>query len=629
MSQARLGVDFRYLLLSGVVSGGVFVVSITETLNFFGALWRGWLVVVWTVVLTGAAWMLARSQVGAVWGSSGVLPRGIHLAMAGWIVVVVAMTGIIAVSGVPINWDSMTYHLARVAHWAQNDSIDFYPTHILRQLWQPPWASFAMLHLFLLTGGDRLVNIVQWVSMIGSLIGVSLVARQLGAGSRGQWLSAFMCATIPMGVMQATTTQNDYVAALWLVCLVIALLELDTWPTPLCTMAAGASLGLGILSKGTSYLFAAPFVVVFVLAGRNRSLARKLGQGLMIGTCALILNTPHYIRTAGVFGSPFGPGGEGSYHLANEEISLAILGSNVLRNLGLHASTPWRDVNVRVEQAIGVAHRAIGISPDDARSTWHLTRFSIGILVAHEDLAANGLHLLLAVGALVGTWRFGERRRLRAFGVCLIVGFLLFCLLLRWQPWHSRLHLPLFVLCAPLIGVVFEHTKAYVLAIILATLALASGYLLSQDANRRLGGKRSVVARSWANQRSTTPARPMSARLASSSTPSAATLDWRSATTTESIFLWGLLSDAGWRGRLEAVGVRNVSARLADSRGAPFVPCAVIRQGTPSPSGVTFGGRYYRVAWSRDDVQALAPDASRKDWVAGGGVDVGGYTVPV
>ncbi len=76
----------------------------------------------------------------------------------------------------------MSYHLARVAHWGQNHTVAFYPTHIVRQLYQPPWAEYAMLHLYILAGGDRLANLVQWVAMAVSLVGVSVIARQLGAG---------------------------------------------------------------------------------------------------------------------------------------------------------------------------------------------------------------------------------------------------------------------------------------------------------------------------------------------------------------------------------------------------------------------------------------------------------------
>jgi len=83
----------------------------------------------------------------------------------------------------------------------------------VRQLFNPPWAEFAMLHLALLGGDERWANGVQWFSMLGSLAGVSLIAKHLGAAARGQLFSALFCATIPMGILQAAGTQNDYVTA--------------------------------------------------------------------------------------------------------------------------------------------------------------------------------------------------------------------------------------------------------------------------------------------------------------------------------------------------------------------------------------------------------------------------------
>ena len=55
--------------------------------------------------------------------------------------------------------------------------------------------------------------------MVSSMIGVSLIAKQLGAKQGGQLLASAFCASLPMGILQASSTQNDYTVALWIVCL--------------------------------------------------------------------------------------------------------------------------------------------------------------------------------------------------------------------------------------------------------------------------------------------------------------------------------------------------------------------------------------------------------------------------
>ena len=103
----------------------------------------------------------------------------------------------------------------------QSGAVTLFPTAYPQQLSHPSWAEYAILHLRLVLGSDRLANLTQWLAMAGSLVGVSLAARCLGATARGQALSALACATLPMGILQASTTQNDYVAALWLVGLAV------------------------------------------------------------------------------------------------------------------------------------------------------------------------------------------------------------------------------------------------------------------------------------------------------------------------------------------------------------------------------------------------------------------------
>ena len=49
-------------------------------------------------------------------------------------------------------------------------------------------------------------------------------------------------------------------------------------------------------------------------------------------------------------------------------------------------------------------------------------------------------------------------------------GFLLFAALLKWTPWSSRLHLPYFVLAAPIIGRAFSSRNSHLRMIPLVTL---------------------------------------------------------------------------------------------------------------------------------------------------------------
>ena len=61
-------------------------------------------------------------------------------------------------------------HAHGPAEWIQRGSIDFYPTAIERQNYQPPLAEFAILHLQLLSGSDRFANLVQWFSFVVSIV---------------------------------------------------------------------------------------------------------------------------------------------------------------------------------------------------------------------------------------------------------------------------------------------------------------------------------------------------------------------------------------------------------------------------------------------------------------------------
>src|SRR5262249_45093835 len=159
------------------------------------------------------------------------------------------------------------------------------------QLYHPPWAEFAITHLQILSDSDRFANGIQWLSMVGSVVGVSLIAKLLGGDRKAQVFASVFAATIPMGILQASSTQNDFVVAFWLVCFVAYTLRIVTnrsdqesqtvvaWEP---VLGAGASLGLALMTKGTAYIYSAPFVVWLTVIMAKRGPWGALRAGLVI-----------------------------------------------------------------------------------------------------------------------------------------------------------------------------------------------------------------------------------------------------------------------------------------------------------------------------------------------------------
>ena len=160
-----------------------------------------------------------------------------------WAVVVVwSIVLAIAVVYPPNNWDSMTYHIARVPSWMQQGSINFFPTATLQQIHQPPLAEWNTLHFQILSGGDRFANTVQWIALVGCSIAASLMSRELKQPFPVQVLALVITATLPMGLLQGSSTQNDLVVSFWLLAFALFALQYLRKPTVGCMLFCGLAL---------------------------------------------------------------------------------------------------------------------------------------------------------------------------------------------------------------------------------------------------------------------------------------------------------------------------------------------------------------------------------------------------
>jgi hypothetical protein len=111
----------------------------------------------------------------------------------------------------PNNWDSMTYHMARIAHWVMNESVYPYPTHIYRQIYQPPLAEWMIVQICILNRADYFANTLQLTYLISSLACINLMMQEFGLSKKTRSIALVLVFTTPSIFMQATSTQNDIV----------------------------------------------------------------------------------------------------------------------------------------------------------------------------------------------------------------------------------------------------------------------------------------------------------------------------------------------------------------------------------------------------------------------------------
>jgi hypothetical protein len=632
--------SWRHAILGGAVLWGSVLVGITEVLSLVHGLTVAGLALAWLVALLTAMWVVALRGASPFAVSGRAAPRRswlllmrplprLEVAFFGALAGISIVLGGIAVVSPPNTWDSMTYHMARLIHWTEDASLAPYPTHILRQLYLQPGAEFILLHLQILSGSDHLAGLVQWASMVGALVAVPVIAQALGARRIGTVGAVMVAASLPIGILESTSTQNDYVVAFWNICAMAFAVRLTTSSAlPWASFAAfGASVGLALLTKATAYLIVLPMVIWVTVSLMRRRSKRGLRLLVMAGSIALVLNTGFYARNVAVFGSPTGPLDEGAPTLRyiNDAFAAPLIVSNIARDLGVNVNaTPLAAINVRGLNFVRLLHGLLHVDIADPRTTWGEEIFAEqpAGLAFDENFASNPVHLLLVLAALGALWPLRRvlPRAVALYALTISAGFLLFAVLLRWQPWDTRLELPFFVLAAPLVGVVVERVSSRFAFLLSVALLISMLPWVAYNQARPLVGPRSILGSSRADQYFTNRPSMRSAYFGAIgflAERGCARVGFVSTVDGWEYPLWPLLrGSVPGPFEIEHVDVTNVSARQTDTQLRAFEPCAVLVLGpTASDGSLEVAGQTWRPGFMQLDptdplqhVAVMTPD---------------------
>ncbi len=410
------------------------------------------------------AWVASRPQ-GQRW------PRGSlgQLTPAGFLLLALAPVILFsALAYPPNNWDSMTYHLARVAHWIENRSVAGYPTGIDRQLVYPPGAEYLLLVLQAIAGSDRLAALVQFGAWATIALSAPALARTFGVPRRFSPWAALVAAGGAGAVLQASSTQNDLLAGAMAVGLVAASIPFlhrsrRRWRAPDLALL-GIAVAAGALVKGTSVLCASPFLACAAW-GVLRALPERAARSeLLLATPAVAIAAlmilpaataaGHASHTADLF-QPFLYQG-----VADPGDRLLNSLRGLLRNLPAPGATfdrlaPAHTIGCPREHSLCLVFNAAPL----------------------EDVAANVGPAILMVLALAAAARRARkvpgRARLGIGGW--LLAWVLFHATFRDNVWITRLQLPLFALAPVALGALVRSRPARLGTVICGLVAAGLG----------------------------------------------------------------------------------------------------------------------------------------------------------
>ena len=511
------GFEWRRQILFATIPWSLFLALVTECLSTFHFLTRTGVSLAWVVFsLATVAWLIKFSknstgpETGAEFSLMGTaLERSDRFALY-FIALIAVCIGLAALMSAPNTQDSMEYHLPRVVEWMANHGVQFYPTIDHQQLTMPPLTEYAFLHVDLLFGGDRLINLIQLFSYVGCILGVTVIVDELGGDVRAQVFAAVVVATLPTAVLGASGPKNDLVLAYWVTTSVYFLLRWKVCQDWSHTIALGSALSLAAFTKGTAYTILPCLVLVCMpmwgTAGMRRFAVRLPVFALLL----LAVSGPLWVRSYQFSGSIFGPpyfpgaGSEESRMIKNSHVTPAVVVANVARNIGLDVGVPNERVNKLSTEVLSRFIRAIGVDPDDpgqivVAKSGRLYPFTVWIDPLRETQCSTPLHTLLFLAAgVVYLINFKKMKQATGWlGVGVVGSFFLYAALIRWSPWNARYQIPMFFLGAAFIALVLPRVLPRIVIIGISFLLLISALPLAlRNSTRPLltrSGKDSIL----------------------------------------------------------------------------------------------------------------------------------------
>lgn len=503
------GFSLRLFVLKAVLVFSVITLVIIESLSFAKQLSYSGLFLCWGIVaLMNAGFLYTKRSsisnfISLVKSRFKAALSNLTIYEKVMLIVISAVLTIVFIQGLvypPNNYDSLTYHMARIPNWLANHSVAHYPTGSVRQLYQPPFSEYLIMQLDVLNRNDIFSASIQYVFFLLAAVALTYVAKQMGLGKKYQLIILMLSFTLPEALLQAASTQNDIVVSFFIIAACIFCYKAVKEQGLGNYLCVGAATGLAILTKGTAYVYVAPILFIFGLAVVYKVFTAKngrfLGYAIVSAIIVIFINGSFYYRNYKLYNNLLGVDKKESQMYSNQKMSPVLFISTLVKNAGLHMGIIYANkMPAGAEKVIYDLHHAAGVDINDPDVNYLNMRYTLNSPVTHEDSAPNLIHFLLISVAWVMFCILMIRKNTNKESVLLWLIFTLqlsfFCLYLKWQPWHTRLQMPMFLIALPVIAYVCSQRRKFngVTQVSCSIVLIFSLFTVLHNATRPFGKK--------------------------------------------------------------------------------------------------------------------------------------------
>lgn len=454
----------------------VFLYGITEMLSVFHMLTKRFLACIWIgFSLLLIFLFMAEKGYLLLWSGINRIKQRMRIRPIHVVILLFALYVLyLSFNTVPYNYDSMTYHLSRICHWTQNKSISHYATNIIRQVTSPVLYEFVDLHVYiLLDKKDNFLNLVQCVSYLISAGMVYGIARKLHCRRIICLIAALLYLAMPIAFAEALTTQNDNFATVWLLYFSYILIDFidlkhklevkKSVALKVCML--GVLVGVGYLTKPSICIgmFVMVLWLLLICIARRDSFFTLL-KLVSIAIPSIILPLiPEVLRNIKTFDAISDP-------IAGQRQLIGTLKPfylfvNFLKNFLYNFPNIYiRKSDYFLMRFIEKIAEALQVNLNDPSISEDGREFVMHMAPAYShDIAINPLIVWLMIFFVICSGIYIRKKNIKdtflGYSFMAVMSFLIFCSVLRWEPYVTRYMSAYLALMCPMIGLQLEKMQ--------------------------------------------------------------------------------------------------------------------------------------------------------------------------